>query len=182
MFKHLCPDLCLGSLLDVELGKLKSQGYRGIILDIDNTVVPWSDENIGQAVITWVEEGKEIGFAFCLASNALKQRAEQVGHALGMPAVFRAIKPRKRPFKEALRILGTAASETVVIGDQLFTDVLGGNRMGLYTILLDPLASNEMFWTKLVRRVERWVIRHLIEKGYISEAVTRRRLAEKEAR
>ncbi|NMB24006.1 MAG: YqeG family HAD IIIA-type phosphatase [Firmicutes bacterium] len=177
MLKFLCPDLCLRSLVDVNLDRLQEQGSKGIILDIDNTVLPWAGEDIDASVILWVETAKSKGFRICLTSNALRQRAERIGDILAIPVIARAVKPRKKPFREALQILGTTATETVVIGDQLFTDVLGGNRMGLYTILLEPLAPKEMAATRVVRRVERRIIRHLSRKGYICETAARRRLA-----
>lgn len=177
MLKYLCPDLCLRSLVDVELEMLQKQGSKGIILDIDNTVLPWAGEDIDEAVLAWVKAAKSKGFRICLTSNALKQRAERIAAILAIPVISRAVKPRKKPFREALEILGTTVSETVVIGDQLFTDVLGGNRMGLYTILLEPLAPKEMAGTRLMRRVEKLIIRHLSRKGYICETAAQRRLA-----
>ncbi|NMB13465.1 MAG: HAD hydrolase-like protein, partial [Firmicutes bacterium] len=97
--------------------------------------------------------------------------------ALQIPAIAGAIKPRKKPFRQALALLGTAPGETIVIGDQLFTDILGGNRMDLYTILIDPVDMEELAATKVMRKLERRVIRRLSRKGYISESAAQRRLA-----
>ncbi|NMB44963.1 MAG: YqeG family HAD IIIA-type phosphatase [Firmicutes bacterium] len=177
MIRYLCPNECLGSLLDVDLDKLSNKGYRGIILDIDNTLLPWRGDALEHAVLTWVERAKAAGFQLCLTSNALRERVVRVSEALEIPAIAGAIKPRKKPFRQALELLGTRSTETVVIGDQLFTDILGGNRMRLYTILIDPVGTEEMAFTRLVRRLERRIIRRLSRKGYISENAARRRLA-----
>lgn len=177
MLRYLCPNLCLASLVDVDLARLQKQGYKGIILDIDNTVLPWAGEDIDGPVLAWVQKAKAKGFQLCLTSNAFRERAERIAGVLEIPVIAGAIKPRKKPFRQALKLLGTTAAETVVIGDQLFTDVLGGNRMDLYTILLEPLATKEMAATRLVRRAERRIIRRLSRKGYICETAARRRLA-----
>ncbi|NLJ24032.1 MAG: YqeG family HAD IIIA-type phosphatase [Firmicutes bacterium] len=176
MIKHFCPNECLPSLLEVDLDKLKAKGYKGLILDIDNTLLPWAGDEPSHTVLAWVEKAKAGGFQLCLTSNALKERVARVSRTLDIPAIAGAIKPRKKPFRQALQLLGTTPSETVVIGDQLFTDILGGNRMQLYTILIDPVASEELVATKVIRRLERRIIRRLSRKGYISESAAHRRL------
>jgi len=182
MIRIFCPDECLGSLLDVDLDELWQKGYRGIILDIDNTLLPWAGDTLDQDTITWVKRAREMGFRLCLTSNALKDRVERIAAALDVPAVASAVKPRKKPFRQALRLLRTQPRETVVIGDQMFTDILGGNRMALYTILIDPVATEELKATKMMRRIERRIIRRLSRKGYISESAARRRLAKSKDR
>ncbi|MGI6567851.1 MAG: YqeG family HAD IIIA-type phosphatase [Limnochordia bacterium] len=176
MIKIFCPDECLGSLLDVNLDELWQNGYRGMILDIDNTLLPWAGDTLDQETVMWVRQAKEMGFRLCLTSNAFKERVHKIAAALDVPAVASAIKPRKRAFRLALDMLKTRPRETVVIGDQMFTDILGGNRMGLYTILIDPVAAEELKATKVMRRIERRIIRRLSRKGYISESAARRRL------
>jgi HAD superfamily phosphatase (TIGR01668 family) len=115
----------------------------------------------------WVQEIKDAGIKVCILSNALEHRVRAVGESLGVPWVSRAVKPRKSPFRQALKILGTAPRETAVIGDQIFTDIWGGNRMGLYTIWTTPLSTKELFSTKAVRRLERLVVKKFREKGIL---------------
>ncbi|HHV93231.1 MAG TPA: YqeG family HAD IIIA-type phosphatase [Firmicutes bacterium] len=177
MMKIFCPDECLGSLFDVDLDELWRKGFRGIILDIDNTLLPWAGETLDEDTIRWVTRAREMGFRVCLTSNALRERVHRIAAALSVPAVAGAVKPRKKPFREAMRLLQTNPWETVVIGDQMFTDILGGNRMALYTILIDPVTTEELKATKLMRKLERRIIRRLSRKGYISESAARRRLA-----
>jgi HAD superfamily phosphatase (TIGR01668 family) len=86
---------------------------------------------------------------------------------LKLPAVYNAAKPSRAAFRRALGFLGTAPEHTAVIGDQIFTDILGGNRMGLFTVLVVPMSTKEFIWTKFVRQVEKLILRkykHLINK------------------
>ncbi|HHW74588.1 MAG TPA: HAD hydrolase-like protein, partial [Firmicutes bacterium] len=76
-----------------------------------------------------------------------------------------AVKPRRRAFRKALQILDLTASETAVVGDQIFTDVLGGNRLGLYTILVTPINDKEFIWTRMIRCLERFVLKRLQRQG-----------------
>jgi HAD superfamily phosphatase (TIGR01668 family) len=112
---------------------------------------------------------KQSGLKLCIVSNALEERVKIVGETLGIPWVSQAIKPRKVPFKKALALLGTTPGETATIGDQLFTDIWGGNRMALFTIWTNPLGRQELSFTKMVRRLEKLVARQLRKKGFISD-------------
>ncbi len=169
MIERFCPDEVHKSLHDVELSRLWEQGIRGIILDIDNTLVGWGSEVMSVKTLHWLRKAKQCGFRLCIASNGVTKRVEAMADAIGIPAIAKAVKPRKKPFRSALVLLDTTAEQTAVIGDQIFTDVFGGNRLDLYTILINPLSHDELSSTKLVRKVERSVMRRLHRKGYLSE-------------
>ena len=96
-------------------------------------------------------------------------RVREFAENLGIKFVAGVPKPRRTPFKKAMALMGTSPEETVVIGDQLFTDILGGNRCGCYTILVTPQAKKEFFSTKIVRRIERKVILRLQREGVFPE-------------
>ena len=138
MLEKLCPNCQANSILKLDLAELKKVGIRGVIFDLDNTLVEWKKDILDPEVITLVERFKADGFKICILSNALEHRVEVVAHTLGVPYLSRAAKPRKLPFRKALELLGTLPEETAVVGDQLFTDILGGNRMELYTIWTPP--------------------------------------------
>jgi len=165
-----CPDECVGSVLDIDLDNLWERGFRALIMDLDNTLLAWETDEIPAEARQWIERARAKGFKLCIASNGRSGRVMRIARTLGVPAIPKAIKPRKRPFRRALEILGTAPEATVVIGDQLFTDVLGGNRMDLYTILINPMSKEELGTTKIVRKVERRVLNRLYRKGLIDEA------------
>ncbi|MGE5598079.1 MAG: YqeG family HAD IIIA-type phosphatase [Bacteroidota bacterium] len=168
MLEKLCPRDQAESVLALDPAFLLDQGIRGIILDLDNTLVEWGAETIDDDLRAWVERFKAAGFRLCIVSNALPQRVAAVAGVLGIPGVPQATKPFKTAFRRALAILGTRPEETAVVGDQLFTDILGGNRMDLYTIWTSPISETEFVSTKAVRRLERLVVRRFRKRGLLA--------------
>lgn len=169
MLKYLQPDMYVKSIFSLDPEELKKKGIRGIICDLDNTVVRWDEAEPRPDAIEWLQKMKKEGFKICIVSNTLTERANRVSELLSIPAIAGAVKPSRRAFIRALEYLGTEPHNTAVIGDQLFTDVLGGNRMGMYTILVVPMGQNEFFVTRIVRRIERLVLRRLAKRGIIRD-------------
>lgn len=163
--QRFCPREYVAAVTAVNLGSLAKQGFRGLILDLDNTLTCWQGREVSQEVQAWLLEAKKMGFRLCLVSNALNRRVEKMAQSLGLPFVAQAAKPRRGGFTRALSLLGTTPQETVVIGDQLFTDIWGGNRAGLYTILVQPVGEKEFFTTRLLRCFERKILLILARKG-----------------
>ncbi|MDN5346849.1 MAG: putative phosphatase [Clostridia bacterium] len=161
MFKFLQPDLYVESLLAIPYERLWQQGIRGFIVDLDNTVTEWNLETLRPEVKEWFNRVREKGFKTCLVSNNRENRVASVAEILDIPCISRAGKPRRRAFRQAMGVMGTRREETAVVGDQLFTDILGGNRLGLYTVLVVPLTRREFIGTQLVRKIERLVLRTL---------------------
>ncbi|BCV21820.1 YqeG family HAD IIIA-type phosphatase [Moorella sp. Hama-1] len=159
--KLLQPDLYVRSLCDIPLALLKDQGIRGLIIDLDNTVTEWGRATLDRGVRRWFADLKEQGIKACLVSNNRSSRVKKVADALGIPGISRAGKPRRRAFRQAMAVMDTKTGSTAVIGDQVFTDILGGNRLGMYTILVMPINSREFFGTRMMRHVERFFTRHL---------------------
>ncbi len=157
MISALRPRLFVPSVFAIDLDRLWGLGVRGIIVDLDNTLVSWNHNEASADLMAWVGLVKRRTFQLCLVSNNTGPRVERFADLLGVPAIAQAAKPRRRAFRAAMRLMGTAAESTAVIGDQIFTDVLGGNRLHCYTILVMPLAETEYWATRLIRRVERFV-------------------------
>lgn len=161
MKKRLVPDLFLNSVHDLNTAALAEKGISAIIIDIDNTLVSWDtkepDEKVNRFVCRLVEEG----FRICILSNNSKKRVEEFNRCLNLPAIHKAIKPSRNAFIRAMKLMDATAENTAVIGDQIFTDVLGGNRMGLYTVLVAPISEKEFVWTRLVRMLERAVLKKM---------------------
>lgn len=157
----LYPHQHLESIFELDVAALRSRGIRGLIADMDNTLVPWSDRAVYPRLAAWLAELKDQGFRLCIVSNNTPERGGRLARDLDIPAIWYAIKPRRRAFRRALQIMDLQAPEAAVIGDQIFTDVLGGNRLGLHTILVTPLSDREFVWTRLMRRLERIVLNHL---------------------
>lgn len=173
--KLLIPDAILDSVFAINLAELKQRGISGLLIDIDNTLVPWGQAEMEQAFVDWVQKAKDQGFKVCLVSNAVPQRTESFAQLLDIPAVGRAMKPLSRAFRRGMKLLGLGPKEVAVVGDQLFTDVLGGNRLGLFTILINPLSTTELGATKIMRRLERRTLRKLAESGQISKKLLKLR-------
>ncbi|NLY56305.1 MAG: YqeG family HAD IIIA-type phosphatase [Firmicutes bacterium] len=167
LLRKFCPHERVDSLDQIDLAALYDAGMRGIIVDIDNTLVAWDSDTIGESSRAWVFKAKELGYAVCLVSNGRTERVQRLAAELGVPGFANAIKPRKKGFLQALAALGTPPEQTAIVGDQIFTDVLGGNRTGLYTIWVRPLSDKELVTTQFMRRLERRLVRKMEEKGLL---------------
>lgn len=178
MLQILCPNDFAQSIFDIDLDGLRKLGISGMILDLDNTLMAWGREDVPAKAARWVAKAREKGFSLCIASNGTTSRVAQISEILGIPAIPKAVKPRKKPFRKALEILNLPPAQVAVVGDQVFTDVLGGNRMQLYTILINPVSRKELRTTRMVRRVERRVIARLHRKGYLSDRAFRMRIGD----
>ncbi|HWQ75554.1 MAG TPA: YqeG family HAD IIIA-type phosphatase [Syntrophomonas sp.] len=159
MANKLYPRMYVDTLLDIPLDDLAAAGLRAFILDLDNTITEWNSQKLRDEVVAWFALIKERGFKACILSNNDAKRILQVAQRLDIPFIHRARKPLRRSFLQALALMEVEPSETAVIGDQIFTDVLGGNRAGLFTILVKPLARREFYGTKISRTMEYFVLR-----------------------
>lgn len=157
MLSYLRPNMYVESLDSIVPAQLQELGIKGLIIDLDNTVTPWNDMEVGPKVTSWFESLQQYGVKCCVASNNSERRVAGVANALGIPFIYKAKKPRRRAFHKALQVVGTGVKDTAVVGDQLFTDVLGGNRSGMFTILVLPISKREWIGTRLMRYLERVV-------------------------
>ncbi|HWI65607.1 MAG TPA: YqeG family HAD IIIA-type phosphatase [Symbiobacteriaceae bacterium] len=156
------------SIFEIDLTKLQQNGYRAIMLDLDNTLVRWNHPDPTPGLMDWLSRVQAMGFAPCIVSNNSGPRVSEFAAKVGIPFISGASKPRRKGFREAMGRLGVKPEETVVIGDQIFTDVLGGNRSGAYTVLVVPIDPREFFLTQIVRKVERRVLRYMDRKGMLT--------------
>ncbi|MEG6584055.1 YqeG family HAD IIIA-type phosphatase [Dendrosporobacter sp. 1207_IL3150] len=165
---HLLKPNCIAkSLHDIELELLKKKGIKGVIFDLDNTIIAWDSPSMQPEIISWIGSLLEQDYRICLLSNNMTHRVKNIAELLGVPYVPKAYKPAKTGFRRAIAQLKLKPSEIAVIGDQLFTDVLGGNRLGLFTIWVAPLSTNEFIGTKITRKLEKLTVRLLKFKGII---------------
>ena len=149
------PDEHADSLPEVSLDALARLGVRGIVVDLDNTVCAYRRPELAPGVADWVRAARERGFALVLVSNNFTERVASVGAQLAIPIVPNALKPLPFAFLRALKLLGTPRRATVVIGDQLFTDVLGAKLLGLRSVLTKPLVAKDFPLTRVLRFLER---------------------------
>ncbi|AHD04855.1 YqeG family HAD IIIA-type phosphatase [Paenibacillus larvae] len=154
--KKLVPRLSVQSIYQIDLEKLWRQGIRGIITDLDNTLVGAKDPHATPELADWLGHVKQLGFQVVIVSNNREMRVSTFAAPLSIPFIFAARKPRNVAFHRALKMMNLRPEQTSVIGDQLLTDVLGGNRLGLYTILVQPISlADEGFFTRINRRIEK---------------------------
>jgi uncharacterized protein len=146
-------------LAAISLDDLERYGIRGIIIDLDNTLVAYRAASVSPDVTEWIERARNRGFRLVLVSNNWSDRVATFGSELGIPTVPSAMKPMPLAFLRALRALGTSRKQTVVVGDQLFTDVLGAAILGIRAILTEPISEHGFITTRAMRVVERLLLR-----------------------
>jgi HAD superfamily phosphatase (TIGR01668 family) len=165
MLDIFSPDLYVSNIYELEVSYFVNKNITGILIDLDNTLLPWDSYNIGQKQINWVRQFKMHEISVCMISNNKAERVDRCAKILEIPAVTRPMKPSRNAFLKGLKILGTTPEQTAAIGDQIFTDIFGAKRVGIHAVLVKPLSDKEFFFTKLMRKLERYVLRKL-EKTY----------------
>ena len=156
MLHKFTPWLRVKTVYEIPLEELWKNGIRGIITDLDNTLVGAKEPLATPELIVWLELVKKMGFKVVIVSNNGELRVRKFAEPLQIPFIHRAKKPTNAAFHKALQWMELSAEQTVVVGDQMLTDVLGGNRMGLHTILVLPIALlDEGFFTKVNRKIEK---------------------------
>lgn len=145
------------STYGIDFEDLYRRGFRGILFDIDNTLVP-HDAPAEERSIALFERLHSMGFSTCLISNNKEPRVAPFAAAMHTPYVYKAGKPKRLGYQEGMRRMGTDAADTLFVGDQLFTDVWGANRAGLYSILTKPMNPKEEIQIVLKRYLERIVL------------------------
>ncbi len=153
------PDHYYTDVRAIDLDALRTEGVRALLLDIDNTVSPHHSAEVVPGMPEWLASLPRAGFGVRFVSNNWHADLGDRAAALGFPAVGKAKKPLPFAFRRAARELGVQVGECAVIGDQLFTDILGGNLAGAVTVLVDPLTSADMAHTRVLRRIERVIMR-----------------------
>ena len=157
----LTPNMQVRKITDITIETLKENNIKGMILDVDNTLIDLDRVPL-EGIKEWIDNMKNEGIKFCIASNSLKKdKIEKVAKMLDIPYVHFSAKPTKIGLKKAKQILGIENSENIAeVGDQLFTDVLGTNRMKMFSILTEPLCEEKVKINNLKRKLEKRVLRN----------------------
>jgi HAD superfamily phosphatase (TIGR01668 family) len=167
LLKLFLPNEHVKSILDIKPHELKERGVKGIITDLDNTLVEWDRPNATPKLIEWFDEIRKHNILVTIVSNNNEVRVKAFADPLQIPFIFRARKPLIPAFNRAIKQMNIKKEEAVVIGDQLMTDVLGGNRGGFHTILVVPVAQTDGIGTKFNRFVERRILNWFRKKGLV---------------
>ena len=161
---NIYPDLYLDSVKNISAELLKKNNLNGIILDVDNTLIDYY-KNLIDGAEEWCENLKNEGIKCIIVSNSnKKEKVDTVAKKLDIDYIMFAKKPFKSGFKKATNKLELKPEEIAVVGDQLFTDVLGAKRMKMFSILVKPIAEKDIFITKIKRPIENAIIRKYLKR------------------
>lgn len=159
------PNHQANSIYDLNPTIFLNEGIRGIVVDLDNTLVPWNVSHATDEVIQWLNSLTDAGLSVIIFSNNDEQRVEAFAKPLGIPFIHRAKKPLQGAFKRARNQMGISSGQLAVIGDQLLTDILGGNLSGAYTILVVPIVNSDARVTKFNRFIEKLILNYFKKRG-----------------
>ncbi len=158
MFRSFYPDAYVESVHDVDFEAFKEKGYKAVLFDIDNTLV-CHGAPATQEIIVFFQRLKEMGYEAMVMSNNKEPRVKSFAEAVGgIGYVYKAGKPLKASYLRCMELMGSDSSSTLFVGDQLFTDVWGAKRCGIYSILVQPIDKHEEIQIVLKRYLERIVL------------------------
>ena len=157
MFRTFYPDEYVDSTYGIDYEALYEEGFRGIIFDVDNTLVEHGADADERAIQLFLRL-KAIGFDCCLLSNNKEPRVKRFNQQIGTNYIHKASKPKRIGYQNAMKKMNTTKETTLFIGDQLFTDVWGAKRVGIRNILVEPIGKKEEIQIVLKRYLERIVL------------------------
>ena len=162
----LYPNIYLENVLKIDENIIKKNQIKGLLLDVDNTLMHY-DKTIISGIEEWIKKMKNIGIKLCILSNSNdEKKVKKLADELDIPYIHLAYKPFKIGFKKAKKILNIDYKNIGMVGDQIFTDVLGANRMKMISILIKPLEKREYIVTKVKRPLEEAILRSYFKKKY----------------
>ena len=157
LVERFYPDEYLDSTYSIDFAELAKKGYRGVLFDIDNTLVPHGAPADSRAIALF-EKLHALGFQTCLLSNNKELRVKSFADQVHSPYIYKAGKPGVKNYNRAVQEMGLCKEEVLCVGDQLFTDVYGANRAGIYGILVKPINPKEEIQIVLKRYLEAVVL------------------------
>jgi len=153
----LTPDYIFDTIYDVDLKMLKKEGIKLLLIDIDNTIIPWDSSLVDKKLKRLFQKMKDEGFLVRILSNAPNERVKAISEELNVKGIGRSLKPLSLNFKKSIKDEGILKEQTAMIGDQIFTDLLGAKLAGIKSILVTPLSEKELKATRFMRLLERLV-------------------------
>ena len=140
----------------IDVDGLVEAGVRCVLIDRDNTIVPRDTKQAPKSALAWFDALRAAGIKVCMVSNNFHSReVEESARELGCEVVHHAMKPAPFAVRRALKLMGATADEAVLVGDQVFTDVMAGNLAGVRPILVDPQSTTDLWYTHIFRVFER---------------------------
>lgn len=163
MFRRFYPDEYYDSAYHVDYEAFYEKGYRAVLFDVDNTLAE-HDAPANARARKLIARLEHLGYGICFVSNNDEPRVKSFSEEVGGTYVYKAGKPSARGYEQAMEKLGTNRTNTLFVGDQIFTDIWGANNAGLYSILVQPIAKHEEIQIILKRIPERWVKHFYLKK------------------
>ena len=161
------PNKYCQSIFTIDYDKLKEENIKCLLFDLDNTIASMKMKKPDNRIIEHFKKLLEMGFKFMILTNALKHRVKPFGEILVIYVYYMAFKPLSYKYKKIMNKYNFKAQEIAAIGDQLMTDIKGANKLGIVSILVNPLSEEEHFLTKLNRIRERKVFRYLSRQNLL---------------
>jgi uncharacterized protein len=164
LWQLITPDLVLRKpIWFISPALLAQNNLRGLVLDVDSTIVGDSETEISPEVRQWVDVTRHDINIWLISNNFSDRRIQSIAESLNLPYRSRAGKPSRRIVRQALEAMGLKASEVGMVGDRLFTDTIAGNRLGMFTILVEPIDNKTSSWlserSRVLRNWEIWIAR-----------------------
>lgn len=165
MLNLFLPNKHVQSIYDLTPELFKDEGISGVVVDLDNTLVPWNVADASENVRNWLFSLIDANLQVIIFSNNDEERVRRFAEPLEIPYIYRAKKPLKKSFEKATKMMGISKGQLAVVGDQLLTDILGGNNIGAYTVLVVPIVQTDAPITQFNRRIEKLIMDHFIRTG-----------------
>ena len=157
----LRPNIKLDKITDISVDILKKYNITALILDVDNTLSTHHGQVLTDGLEEWLKNMRENNIKLTVLSNSTKKRLDPFAKKIGLDYISLGLKPLPFGYLRALKALGTKRKNTAIVGDQIFTDTLGGNLVGLNTVLLTPIKPETSLRFRFIRRIEKFLIKHL---------------------
>ncbi|MDD4773059.1 MAG: YqeG family HAD IIIA-type phosphatase [Eubacteriales bacterium] len=155
MLRYFIPDAFYDSIYDIDIAEIKRSGIRGLICDIDNTLVPYEQAEPTGQVSNWIKSVRDAGIEISFVSNNGANRVDLFNRSMGFFASSSSGKPSRRQLRAAMTAMKTEPGNTAIVGDQIFTDIVAGKRLGLHCILVKPIKENMTVFFMLKRLLEK---------------------------
>ncbi|MCL1862603.1 MAG: YqeG family HAD IIIA-type phosphatase [Defluviitaleaceae bacterium] len=161
---YLTPDYYYESVFLIPYDELWKNNIRGIIFDIDNTLTRFDEKEPSAKIVGLLNKLERMGFRICLVTNNTNRRLHRFSEKLSLPGIANAIKPLTRGLHYAMQTMGTKPENTVIVGDQVLSDIWAGKNARIKTILVKPISENDFWFVKAKRIIERKILRKYFEE------------------
>ena len=169
MLNYFMPDIYQKSIYDIDYKKLKKNGIKCLIFDLDNTIAPINIKKPTKKLKDLFENLKDMKFKIIIVSNAPKKRVEPFKDNLSVDSAYLSFKPLRKKYHKILKVYKLKKEHIACIGDQLLTDIWGANRMDFVSILVNPIGTTDYALTKINRSIEPFIYKKLLKKDLLTK-------------